>query len=62
MVQVYLRVIPLSMEHEIAGLEWPFHPLAFNQEVNEIVYLAPYFKAEETNDQWGQFIIIRKTS
>lgn len=50
------------MEHEIAGLEWPFHPLAFNQEVNEIVYLAPYFKAEETNDQWGQFIIIRKTS
>lgn len=32
------------MEHEIAGLDWnlqwTFHPLAFNQEVNETVYLA----------------------
>lgn len=47
MVQVYPRVIPLSMEHEIAGLEWSFQPLAFNQEVNEIVYLAPYFKQKK---------------
>lgn len=51
MVKVNLRVILLSMEHEIAGLEWSvqwtFHPQAFNQEVNEIVSLAPYFKQKK---------------
>lgn len=44
---------PLAMEHEIAGLEWSFHPLAFNQEVIEIFYLALYFKQKKQMTNGG---------